>query len=211
MRSAGLPLRLAVFAKAPLPGYAKTRLIPQLGAEGAARLAETLIMRTLALAEAVRPQALTLWCAPSAGQAYFRELAAARPAIRCCSQTGADLGARMHAAFVDELADGPTLLIGTDCPMLTAAHLQDAAAALLGTDAQPAADAVFLPAEDGGYVLVGLRVPQPRLFEALPWSTPALMDATRARLRAAGLRWAEPATLWDLDRPADHARWLQEG
>lgn len=211
MTAAGLPLRLAVFAKAPLPGYAKTRLIPLLGADGAARLAATLIARTLALAEAVRPRALTLWCAPSAGHPYFRALAAGRSPPRLCTQTGADLGARMHAAFTDELARGPTLLIGTDCPALTAGHLHAAADALLGTVAAPAADAVFLPAEDGGYVLVGLHDPQPRLFEDLPWSTPALMDATRARLRQAGLRGAEPATLWDLDRPADYRRWLQEG
>ena len=131
MTAAGLALRLAVFAKAPLPGYAKTRLIPLLGAEGAARLAGTLIARTLALAEAVRPQALTLWCAPSAGHPYFRALAAGPSPPRFCTQTGADLGARMHAAFTDELARGPTLLIGTDCPALTAGHLHAAAEAIV--------------------------------------------------------------------------------
>lgn len=207
----GLPLRLAVFAKAPLPGYAKTRLIPVLGADGAARLAATLIARTLALAEAVQPQALTLWCAPDAEDAYFRQLAGRHPRLRLCPQQGDDLGARMHAAFSDELAHGPTLLIGTDCPPLSAAHLHAAAAALLGDGARAPQDAVFLPAEDGGYVLVGLRAPQPRLFADLPWSTPVLMDATRARLRAAGLCWFEPATLWDLDRPADLRRWQADG
>ena len=205
-----LALRLAVFAKAPVPGYAKTRLIPLLGADGAARLAATLIERTLALAEAVRPRALTLWCAPSADHPHFRTLAAGRPGLRLGTQRGADLGARMHAAFVDELAHGPTLLIGCDCPPLAPAHLHAAARALLGDATTAPADAVFLPAEDGGYVLVGLHRPQPALFADLPWSTSALMAATRARLRAAGLRWCEPATLWDLDRPADYRRWLME-
>lgn len=202
-----LPVRLALFAKAPVPGYAKTRLIPRLGAAGAAALAAGLIARTLALAAAVRPRAATLWCAPEAAHPAFTALVAPYPQLARRSQADGDLGARMHAAFVDELAHGPTLLIGCDCPPLAPAHLHAAARALLGDATQAPADAVFLPAEDGGYVLIGLHRPQPALFAGMPWSTPALMAATRARLHAAGLAWREPATLWDLDRPADYARW----
>ena len=67
-------------------------------------------------------------------------------------------------------------------------------------------DAVFLPSDDGGYVLVGLRAPQPSLFEAMRWSTERVMKDTRRRLEQARLRWREPATLWDVDTPADLAR-----
>ncbi|MDE2277064.1 MAG: DUF2064 domain-containing protein, partial [Burkholderiales bacterium] len=100
-------------------------------------------------------------------------------------------------------AQGPLLLIGTDCPVLDAAHLRRAARALLDGD-----DAVFYPAEDGGYVLVGLREPQPGLFSEMTWSTAEVMAQTRTRARTLGLRLREFETLWDVDRPADLARLL---
>jgi glycosyltransferase A (GT-A) superfamily protein (DUF2064 family) len=67
-------------------------------------------------------------------------------------------------------------------------------------------DAVFIPAEDGGYVLIGLHCPQPRLFENIDWGTEKVMAQTRERLAALRLRWEEPATLWDVDRPVDLLR-----
>ena len=96
---------------------------------------------------------------------------------------------------------GPLLLIGTDSPALQPAHLATAADLLRDVH-----DAVFIPAEDGGYVLVGLRQPQPRLFENIDWGSEQVMAQTRDRLAGLGLRWAEPLTLWDIDRPADLAR-----
>jgi glycosyltransferase A (GT-A) superfamily protein (DUF2064 family) len=98
-------------------------------------------------------------------------------------------------------ANGPALVIGTDCPALTSAHLRAAAEVL-----RASTDVVVLPAEDGGYVLIGMRAPQPALFSDMCWSTPRVMDDTRARLRALGLTWREPTTLWDVDVPADLAR-----
>jgi glycosyltransferase A (GT-A) superfamily protein (DUF2064 family) len=96
---------------------------------------------------------------------------------------------------------GPLLLIGTDCPALSEAHLGAAATAL-----HDGHDAVFIPAEDGGYVLVGLRRPQPRLFEGIAWGSDKVMAQTRERLVALGLRWTEPLVLWDVDRPEDLPR-----
>jgi rSAM/selenodomain-associated transferase 1 len=127
--------------------------------------------------------------------------------VHCCcgvdlrSQSGADLGARMAAAFTAHA--GPLLLIGTDCPALQAAHLAAAASALLDDRDN---DAVFIPVEDGGYVLVGLRRPQARLFEAIDWGSERVMAQTRQRMSELGLRWAELPTLWDVDRPADLLR-----
>ena len=64
-------------------------------------------------------------------------------------------------------------------------------------------DAVVFPAEDGGYVLIGTRRPEPALFSDMRWSTPGVMDETRRRLRQLGLTWQEPVTLWDVDLPED--------
>lgn len=102
----------------------------------------------------------------------------------------------MAAAFAWHA--GPLLLIGSDCPALHPDDLRRCADALCLGD-----DAVFLPAEDGGYVLIGLRQVQPRLFEHIEWGTEHVMAQTRERLVELGLCWTEPRTLWDIDRPAD--------
>ncbi|MDE2275863.1 MAG: TIGR04282 family arsenosugar biosynthesis glycosyltransferase, partial [Burkholderiales bacterium] len=144
---------------------------------------------------------VTLWCAPHAQHRFFRALHQAT-GVPCLVQASGDLGERMHTAFRLHCEQGPLLLTGTDCPPLTPTHLRQAARALQGGD-----EAVFFPAEDGGYVLVGLRRPQAALFRDIAWSTDAVMDQTRERASAAGLRWREFETLWDLDVPADLARW----
>jgi hypothetical protein len=194
-------VQVAVFAKAPIPGLAKTRLVPAIGRQGAARLQRHLTRRALRTAHDAGLGTVTLWCAPDARHRFFRALqrVTGQP---CLVQPAGDLGARMHAAFRLHCAQGPLLLIGTDCPVLQPGHLRQAAWALLD-----GADAVFLPAEDGGYVLVGLREPQAALFDAMPWSTDRVMALTRARAHAAGLCLRELDTLWDVDLPADVERW----
>ncbi len=189
---------LAVFAKAPLAGAAKTRLIPALGASAAARLQRKMILRTLRLAERFRPSGFTLWCAPDDAQRFFRALQRRFPlALR--PQPAGDLGSRMASAFTAHAR--PTLLIGCDCPALKLEHLRSADELL-----REGYDAVFIPAEDGGYALVGLREAQPQVFKAIDWGSSQVMAQTRQRLCECGLRWAELATLWDLDRPADLKR-----
>jgi rSAM/selenodomain-associated transferase 1 len=188
---------IAVFARAPVPGRTKTRLIPALGPEGAARLHERLLRKTVDSACAAGLGPVTLWCAPDTAHPLFAELAAGNR-IALTVQAGPDLGARMHQAFAT--AGGPLLLIGTDCPALTPTLLRQAAAAL------QTASAVFAPAEDGGYVLVGLHGPEKRLFENVDWGTHAVMEQTRARLHEARLRWRELPPTWDVDRPDDLPR-----
>ncbi|MBY0269023.1 MAG: TIGR04282 family arsenosugar biosynthesis glycosyltransferase [Burkholderiales bacterium] len=195
-----------VFAKAPVPGAAKTRLIPLLGAAGAAMLHRRLITRALATARAAAADELTLWCAPDAGHPFLRSTAQQYGADLQV-QHGADLGARMAHAFATTLQRAKrAICIGADCPALTAHHLQQAAAALRDGD-----DAVFVPAEDGGYALVGLSRAAPALFAGIPWGTSTVMAETRARLRDSGLRWHELETLWDIDRPQDYHRLQQSG
>lgn len=192
-------MNVLVFARAPIAGAAKTRLIPALGARGAARLHRSLVLRALATAREAALGPVTLCCAPDTRHRFFRALA--RRGLRCTAQADGDLGARMRQAFEAALAM-PTLLIGSDCPALTPAHLRRAASTL--SDGR---DAVFLPAEDGGYVLIGLAAAAPAaLFEAMPWGEDTVMECTRERLRDLGWTWSEPATLWDVDRPADLVR-----
>jgi uncharacterized protein len=196
---------VAVFARAPVPGEAKTRLIPSLGSTGAARLQTAFIRRTLRTATDAAVGPVSLWCAPDCADPLF---ATCRDdyGVALASQQGADLGARMLHAFTVLCANRPAVLIGTDCPALTVDTLRAAAAALAQGE-----DAVFIPAEDGGYVLIGLARPVAALFHGVAWGSDRVMDESRQRLRAAGLRWRELAPLWDVDRPGDLARLRASG
>lgn len=193
-------VQLAIFAKAPIAGYAKTRLIPNLGAEGAAELQAYLFRRTMrtALASPLRP--ITLWCAPDCDHPIFRS-ARQEYGFTTHVQAGDDLGERMFGAFEQLTRRSPALLIGTDCPILSADHLIQCAASLVG-----GVDAAFIPAEDGGYALIGLRKPVWRLFEDMPWGTADVMRLTRDRLREEHLSAFETDQLWDIDTPADYYR-----
>jgi rSAM/selenodomain-associated transferase 1 len=187
-----------IFAKAPVPGEAKTRLIPALGAAGAAALHERLVDRALATAVAAAIGPVELCCTPDDPHPALAAAARAHGA-RLAAQGPGDLGARMNAAFRRSLAGAPAaIVIGCDCPALTPQHLRDAAGALAAGH-----DAALAPAEDGGYVLIGLKAPADSLFQGIRWGEPTVMAETRARLDAAGLRWRELETLWDVDRPAD--------
>lgn len=191
---------VAIMAKAPVAGLAKTRLIPALGAAGAARLQRLLTLRTLRTAQQAQLGSVSLWCAPDSQHRFFRVLQQ-RCGVPCHAQATADLGQRMVQALTANALERPCILVGTDCPALTPQHLKDAAAAL--TSGQ---DAVFIPVEDGGYVLVGLRRALPSIFADMVWSTPRVMQQTRARLRAANATWSETAVLWDVDVPTDLTR-----
>ena len=207
-------LRMAILAKAPVPGLAKTRLAPALGAAGAAALAERLLRHAAAQAAAAAPGRLTLWAAPDATHPVFAQLQR-QHGLALAVQPAGDLGARMAHVFATTFAAGagPLLLMGSDIPALDTATLHRAAATL---QAQPA---VFVPALDGGYALVGLRALQPgllaALFDGMTWSTPQVMAQTRQRLAALGVAHAELPAVSDIDEPADLARlplgWLGAG
>lgn len=186
---------LTVLAKAPVPGFAKTRLIPALGPEGAATVARQLLDHAVAEAQAAGFVGLRLLGAPDAQHPAFQRHAGV---AELGPQGDGDLGARMHRALAHALdRHARALLIGTDAPALDAARLREAAAALLTHDA------VFIPALDGGYALVGLRRPCEALFTGMTWSTASVMAETRTRAQAAGLRWRELDPVADIDEPAD--------
>lgn len=204
--SVAIESAVLVFAKAPVAGAVKTRLIPLLGAAGAAALQGRLITRALSVARAATPGRIELWCTPDITHPFLRNAASAHGAT-LCTQQGDDLGKRMAHALACTLRTASyAICIGADCPALTARHLQSALTAL-----QNGHDAVFVPAEDGGYALIGLARDAPQLFEHITWGESQVMAQTRAWLQALGLRWHELETLWDVDRPEDYRRLLQTG
>jgi rSAM/selenodomain-associated transferase 1 len=197
------PIGIAILAKSPIAGTVKTRLAMMLGVDGATALHERFVARTIEAAAQAATGPVTLWGSPDERHPYFHDLAQ-RHALTVMRQPDGDLGERMHAAIAH--AGAPTLVIGTDCPLMTATQLRDAAAVL-----RDGADAVVISADDGGYVLIGLRRPVPELFTDMAWSTEAVMMETRQRLRRLGLSWREPTHLWDVDRPSDVRRMRREG
>ena len=182
---------IALFTKWPAPGLAKTRLIPALGAKGATELHRKLVERTLA---AVRDSGLPFELRVTGAPVWqFHQWLGEDLTI--VDQGGGDLGARLTRV------PAPALLIGSDAPDVTGTLLRKAAQALL------AHDAVFGPAADGGYWLLGLARPMPDLFTDMPWGTDAVGAETLSRLAECGVNAAILPILHDCDRPEDLARW----
>jgi rSAM/selenodomain-associated transferase 1 len=189
--------RLIIFTKYPEPGYVKTRLIPLLGAEGAAELHRRLTVHTLSWVNALRlEEALRV-------EIYFKggtaELMAAcfGSNWHYVEQASGDLGTRLSNAL--SLADEPTVTIGTDCPGLGSMHIRQAMNHLRKQDL------VLGPATDGGYYLIGVRQFWPTLFLDIPWGTDAVCRTTQQIASALGLSVAMLEKLSDVDRPEDMA------
>ena len=158
---------IAIFARWPEPGKAKTRLIPALGAEGATQLYRTLLELTVREAR------------------------------------GSGLPFHLRVTGGEKLTRVPTpgMMIGSDCPGLTAALLREAG------DALSSHEAVIGPADDGGYWLLGLRAPCPDLFVDMAWSTDAVFPETMRRLEARGIAPHLLPELTDIDTGEDLAAW----
>lgn len=198
--------RLLIFAKAPLPGRVKTRLAGHFGKRGAARLYRRAMRRTLATALSSGVAPVRMWCAPDGRHPRLAALSAMAD-LRRRRQPPGDLGRRMHLASRAALSEADAVvIIGADCAPVTPAMLRSAFQALAA-----GADLVLGPAEDGGYVLIGLRRPVPALFSAMPWGGASVLRATRHRARRRGLRWLELPVCWDIDRPADVRRARRQG
>lgn len=185
-----------ILARAPVPGACKTRLIPALGATGAAMLAQRMLLHTVDAALAARVGPVTLWCTPAPGDTAW--CAVPLPAdIDRVDQGPGDLGERLARAANNHTDGSGVLLIGTDCPTLDAPLLRTAAATLATHDA------VLLPVADGGYALLGLRRFDASLFTGIAWSTAAVAEQTLARLDALGWSVAQLPIAHDIDTPAD--------
>jgi hypothetical protein len=196
------PVSIAILAQAPIPGFAKARLIPAIGAHAAAVLQERLTGRTVATALAAGIGPVALCCEPDATHDSFLKMVA-RMKITLRPQPQGDLGARMLAAVAGSA--GPVLVVGTGCPALTEAHLRSAASAL-----REGNDVVLIPAENGGYVLVGMRKAQPTLFSNIAWVKSTVLADMRTRIVEQRLMLVERPPLWDVDTEIDLARLERE-
>ena len=191
---------LLVFARNPVAGRVKTRLIPALGAATAGIVYMRMLQDTLACAAQVAAGRRELWVDHPSPDARLMHLAEIHD-LSVHLQTGPDLGARMYAALHASLQDADrAVLIGTDCPGCDAAYLDAAFRAL------ERHDAVIGPAADGGYVLIGLRRVTPDLFADIPWSSDRVLAATRERLASRQWNWVELSLQHDVDEPGDLLR-----
>lgn len=196
---------LLIFCKAPIAGQVKTRLMPALSAEQAAAAHRQLAEMTLRRAFKLPLCAVKLCCAPDARDPFFHQCASEYP-LTLTVQRGRDLGERMHNAFSDALSDyRHALLIGCDCPSLTAEDLRQALQSLIDGH-----DAVIAPAEDGGYVLIGLSRPQPILFDGMPWGSERVMVDTCSRAEQGGLNLSVLPEQWDVDGISEWRRYIKQ-
>ncbi|MGB5561220.1 MAG: TIGR04282 family arsenosugar biosynthesis glycosyltransferase [Sedimenticolaceae bacterium] len=188
---------LVVFARDPLPGRVKTRLIPAIGEGAATAIYRQMLQDTLATASQAAAERRELWIDTSHPGSTPVRLARGH-GMSIHAQPGGDIGARMHSAFNETLARvRSVVLIGTDCPEYDAAYIDAAFQAL------EAHDAVLGPAADGGYVLIGLRRAEPAVFEGIPWGSGQVLAATRRRFAQLQWRWCELPVLHDVDEVDD--------
>lgn len=196
--------RILVFAREPVAGKVKTRLQASLGPEGCLRLYQALLARAVALAERESVAPWQLWVSSNPNHKYFVSLCNKSDIYL---QNGPDLGARMDHASRSVLGQeqvDSVLIIGSDCPLLTPDYLARALAAL------EQHELVLGPAEDGGYVLIGLRRPQAGLFRGLDWGTERVLEQTLAIAAELGLSTALLPVLWDVDSAADLGRLAEQ-
>ncbi len=202
-----IPEYLIIFARHPTPGQVKTRLIPRLGTLGSAHLYRQMAEQTLHQALSLttqRPLGIGVWYTGGDAVAMAAWLGFQ---VAYHRQPGGDLGQRLQAAFAGAFVQGygAVVAIGTDCPDLNAALLAEA------FDHLEHHPLVLGPAQDGGYYLIGLREPQPQLFEGIPWSSGAVLATTVERAQQLGLVPTYLPLLSDIDRPEDLDRWQGQG
>jgi rSAM/selenodomain-associated transferase 2/rSAM/selenodomain-associated transferase 1 len=195
--------RLILFTRFPIQGKVKTRLIPALGAGGAAALQRRLTLRALRWAEKLRDtQGVGLEVQfEGADEKTLSHWLGDR--FDFCQQIEGDLGQKMAWAFEKSFREGckATVLIGTDCPQLTSDVLSQAFARLRN-------DAVVIgPAVDGGYYLIGLRRMIPELFRGVAWGTNTVLRDSLLALERTGLKAVLLEPLSDIDRAEDLNLW----
>jgi hypothetical protein len=186
---------VGIFAKAPVPGYVKTRLAAEIGPTAAAELYRWVGRAVVATSAAATTHTTVVWCTPWGRRTLIREWLKGIPGVRLRAQPVGDLGRRLRLAFARHFEAGArrVVIIGTDCPGITSSNLERAFAALRTTDL------VLGPAVDGGYYLIGLRAPQPQLFQRMAWSTDQVFRATVQRAGVLGCSCRVLRRLRDLD------------
>ena len=190
--------KIIVFAKTPVAGQVKTRLIPALGNDGAKQLHCQMMEHTLDTVTENKIAPVELHCSPDITDDYIQSLSK-RYNMTLRNQQGNDLGERMSHALNKALDNSSyVILIGTDCPSLSAAYIQQAIEIL-----QSGTDVVIGPAEDGGYVLIGVKSSHPEIFTHIDWGTHQVLQQTRDQIQTQGISFKELDALWDVDTPDD--------
>lgn len=192
--------QILIFAKLPRPGLAKTRLIPALGADGAAQLAHRLLLHTLDQALLAGFDRVELCTSPGPEDPAWR-CVDLPSGIILSDQGDGDLGERLARASARAAHQGPVIVIGTDCPALTAARLQEAQQTLQQHDA------LMIPTFDGGYALLGFHAFHPFIFDKIAWSTASVARETQERIQSLGWTLKILPKLHDIDEPED-LQWL---
>lgn len=195
---------IQVFCKAPIAGQVKTRLMPVLSAEQAMQVHIELTELMLKLLHDAALCHVQLWCSPTIEFDFFQQLAA-KYHLTLHQQSDSGLGGRMFDALNAGLQYfKQVLLIGCDCPSLTADDFKQAIAAL-----KHGADVVLAPTEDGGYILIGVKQPQAVVLSDvdMPWGTAQVLAVTRKRIKQQNLKGHEIRQRWDIDTPDDLARY----
>ncbi len=193
--------RLIIFAKAPIPGQVKKRLMPVLGAMGSAKLHQEMLEQKLRLTHDHQIAPTELHCWPDKLHPYFQE-AQIRYALQLHDQQGEDLGQRMAHSMQRSIdRHRNVVLIGTDSPPLDSSYLTHAFQTL-----QDGANAVIGPAQDGGYILIGLSRFDADIFAEIEWGGRDVCNQTISRLERLSYNHVVLDTLWDVDRPEDLER-----
>lgn len=187
-----------IFAREPVAGQVKTRLIPALGEEAATNLYKQLLDYAINNVITSDLSPVNIAITPESNANYFSQMPCSSY-FEISLQSGHDLGARMYNALALALEHySKAILIGTDCPFLSHNDLQQAIAALDNNDM------VFSPANDGGYVLVGAKaVVNPKIFESIDWGTAKVMTQTRTILVKHNVSWQELSVQNDIDIEGD--------
>lgn len=193
-----------VYAKAPVEGEVNTRLIPDIGVQAATRLQHDLLHQRLSMLTTSDLCAVTLMCAPDKTHACFVSCEKQYP-ITLAEQSGIDLGERLINGIRSALSRYTfCIVIGTDAPALDIIIIKQAITKLR----ERKKEVVFVPAEDGGYVLVGMQQPHDYLFLDISWGSDQVMQQSRDALAKHGISYQELAPCWDVDRLEDYQRYL---
>ncbi len=194
---------ILLFAKAPVTGKVNTRLIPDIGVQAATKLQDELIIQRLLMLTRANLCAVHLMCSPNVKNDYFVRCNEQYP-ITLLAQSGTDLGMRMLNGVKQALQQYKyCIVIGTDAPALDEMLIEQAIECL-----KTNTEVVFVPAEDGGYVLVGLQKPHKFLFQDITWGSAQVMQQSRNKLNKNSISFYELETCWDIDRVEDYQRYL---
>ena len=194
---------LLVFTRAPIAGQTKTRLIPLLGAQGAAEFHQSILVKTLASARASDFETVEVWC-DTVIKHPFLEQCTLDFSCTIQIQQGIDLGEKMnHAIHVALATNSFVVLVGSDCPALTIDILNQSCHQLSNGK-----DAVLGPSKDGGYYLIGLKKPDHGIFQGINWGECDVADRTRQNFTRLGLDYTELEELFDIDTPDDYQKYI---